>query len=731
MKFLTHTLLLLLALTIAMTGCLKSDQQQQQQQPQAATVSYIPPQRTDMLMGPYVNTVDQTSAQVLWVTAAHFNAPAQIELEIPGTGEMRTLSAGSSPIKDRSELLQTVAISGLQPGQTYRYVVQAGRDRSEGTFRTSPPLDYSEPFRFLVYGDTRTRPIEHSLVAQAMAREAPFDLVLNTGDLIANGTVWEQWQTEFFDPAAPILTKAAMWPARGNHEMDAVLYRRLFNLPGNGLYYSFDFANVHFVVLDPYIGRDLHGEMVQWFEKDLAAAAKRSQWIVVNYHEPTFNVGGHGSTFGQQDILPLMEKYGVDVVVTGHSHLYERFLPIGQPGQKPIIHLVTGGGGAPNYPKRPSPILVKSHSLLHYCVFDVQGNRMRVTARTPEGNQIDRFELVKTDGRYQDEVMAQAVETKHAVDVTFLYARIEGDYVDVPIAGAQISVIIEPDAIPAGSKVRISQATNSKWAVVPVEGQGGTEPIVLRVTPPEDIRLRVGGMSPLLTVKLEAEVDGRSYSHDGVPVTLSPQTVRRLTPEPVAVAVPHAATPIVIDGNLDEWADVPFVLLPTTGQRSTITRIAWRADGLYGAVNVQDESINTSLESAWTADSIELFIESDYARSGDATRKRNRAAMKFDVSPVSPVTTGQPPAANVNVTYGRVTPQTVASAWQKTAEGYTMEWHVPVAALVGAKMEPGSKIGFHYVLRDDGKTIEQFADTTGKSNIWRSPITWWAIKLTH
>ncbi len=717
----------LLATVIIAASCRSQDSEQISPPTVAPAVQY-----SDIAFGPYVNSVDQTSAEVHWVTREGQHQPMHLIamtrkgwlLDVRSDETMHREVPTATAIPDRSEVLQTVRLTGLEPGQRYNYTIFTGRDAISGTFRTALPPDSAEPVRFLAYGDTRTEAERHALVAAAMAREEFFDLVLNTGDLVANGTDWAQWKDQFFDPAQSLLSKAAMWPARGNHEMDAVLYRQLFDLPGNGLYYSFDFGNVHFVVLDPYIGEDQHPAMLQWLEQDLAAASKRSQWIIMNYHEPTFNIGGHGSTWGRDDVLPIMEKYGVDMVINGHSHLYERFLPIASPAAKPIMHVVAGGGGAPNYPSRPSPLLVKSSSELHYCVVEVRGNRLEMIVRRPDGSELDRFELIKTEGRYQPKLMAETVDLAHARRVAFLYARMPGDYVDVPIPGARISVIVPSTAFPGGSKIRISQASKSAWKVSPVEGVGQTDPMILRVTPPEDLRLRVGGFSPLLTVKLEAEIDGKSYSYDGVPVNPTPETVRRLTPEPVAVDVPHASRQITVDGLLEDWADVPYVMVPTTGRRSSITRIAWRDDGLYVAMDVEDDEIKTSEKSAWTADGVEVFIESDYARSGDAMRKRNRAAMKFDVSP-----TGDPQAAQTNISYGRLTPETTAAAWQKTDKGYTLEFHVSQAALLGAKMEPGTKIGFHYVLRNDGETVEQFADIAGKSGVWRAPITWWAIRL--
>jgi hypothetical protein len=130
--------------------------------------------------------------------------------------------------------------------------------------------------------------------------------------------------------------------------------------------------------------------------------------------------------------------------------------------------------------------------------------------------------------------------------------------------------------------------------------------------------------------------------------------------------------------------------------------------------------------SAWQADSLELFIEGDYARSFDALQ--NASAAKFDVIPLPE---SGPPQALVAVSYGRLkeTPEAVPAAWRRTARGYSLELLVPASVVEPARLEAGQRMGFHYILRDGGEVVEQFAETEGKTGVWRTPLHWGAVIL--
>lgn len=384
-----------------------------------------PPGPADILLGPYVIDVTDTTARVQWVTD-----PNVRECRFAATGvrsanpEAARVSRSESlpvkvevtthPLPDAEDTLHVAALSGLKPNQTYRYAVSDSNGRTEGFFRTAPAKDSRVPLKFIVYGDTRSYPERHQAVADAMLREMPFSFVLHTGDLVSNGLMWHLWEDEFFDPARGLLRRAAIWPVRGNHEGDAVTYGALFGLPNEGLYYSFDYGDAHFVVLDSGDGdAEPDPKMLAWLEKDLAAAAQ-AQWLFAVYHKPTVDAAGYGQSWGRGDVWPLLQKHGVDIIFSGHSHVYERFRPIGAEGAKPIIQIVAGGGGAPNYQIEPNPALEAGYEGLHYCAVELAGDTLQMTVKTPGGQVIDRFRLRKTAGRFDKETMDRALTTPKA-----------------------------------------------------------------------------------------------------------------------------------------------------------------------------------------------------------------------------------------------------------------------------------------------------------------------------
>ena len=122
----------------------------------------------------------------------------------PATVEVEALTpphdAGPAPKKqtdDASTTFHAVRITGLAPATAYRYVARAAGASERGTFTTAPEVASAAPFRFVVYGDTRTDPAAHAAVVRAIVAE-PSDFAVNTGDFVEDGASPEDWQS-FFD----------------------------------------------------------------------------------------------------------------------------------------------------------------------------------------------------------------------------------------------------------------------------------------------------------------------------------------------------------------------------------------------------------------------------------------------------------------------------------------------------------------------------------------------------
>ena len=172
------------------------------------------------------------------------------------------------------------------------------------------------------------------------------DVWLMLGDnAYADGTE-QEYQSAVFDMYPELLRNTPLWSTLGNHDGHSANsgsqtgpYYDIFSHPiageaggvasGTEAYYSFDYANIHFISLNSYdISRSVGGAMWNWLQSDLQATAQ--EWIIAFWHHPPYSKGSHDSDVDSQliqmreNMLPLLEQHGIDLVMSGHSHTYER-----------------------------------------------------------------------------------------------------------------------------------------------------------------------------------------------------------------------------------------------------------------------------------------------------------------------------------------------------------------------------------------------------------------------
>ncbi len=287
-------------------------------------------------------------------------------------------------------------IDGLTPGATYCYKVTIGTGASAGTFRAAP-ADSITDVKFLMYGDTRTNPADHSIVCAGMNSVINSDpayqtMLLLAGDWVGAGDSEVDWTTQFFNRSYPasILTQSTVPIAgsRGNHEQTATGYRKYWPYPYvNSCYWSFDYGPMHITVIDQYIDYSTGSAQHNWLVNDLSTSNK--DWKIIILHEPGWtSKGGHVNNGNVQDyIQPLCVQYGVQIVLGGHNHYYARAVV------DEVHHLTSGGGGAPLYgPKAGEPYIVSSIESLNYQTVEISGDIMYVTSFQPNGTVIDIFQ---------------------------------------------------------------------------------------------------------------------------------------------------------------------------------------------------------------------------------------------------------------------------------------------------------------------------------------------------
>jgi len=284
----------------------------------------------------------------------------------------------------------TFMLSGLLPWTDYAYRVFTNSDSSEVHFFRTAPIG-TVPFSFIAYGDPRTNQPEHRTVAQqAWSHRTQF--VLNSGDLVTDGNTWLgalEW-TEFFNSISNLAGDAAYYPAVGNHEDEVDGYfRPQFELPNNEQWYSFDYSNCHFVILNNCADFSPGSAQYNFVEADLTAAAGNYDFIFVCFHCPPYTCGTeHGNDTNSQTYLcPLFEANGVSIVFNGHNHGYERNFVNG------IYYIVTGGGGATLYGVSPQSYTIYAESVYHYCLITINGDSLHFEAKYDDGTTFDSFDL--------------------------------------------------------------------------------------------------------------------------------------------------------------------------------------------------------------------------------------------------------------------------------------------------------------------------------------------------
>lgn len=357
--------------------------------------------------GPYLQAPTAESMTIRWETMVA--EPGELRLS-QGTQLVRTLGP-LQPVTVESGTTKFYVyeanLEKLQPNTVYTYEAQVGADRSPPRrFKTFGAAQ--DRVTFIAYGDTRTNPDKHQAVAAQFRRYSP-EFILHSGDLVSKGSQHELWSREFFDPLAGIIDEIPMLPSIGNHEQDGANYLAYFREPGRQrFFYSCDIGPVHVVSLD-YRTNQAVAEQLAFVTRDLEAS--RAPWKIVLLHAPMFNFGGHASLWGHEDYLPLFRRTHVDLVLAGHSHLYERFRPL-RPKSAPdawlIQHVTTGGGGAPLAAAIEDPSMVKVASVHHFVVLTATRDHLDARTIDIEGREIDTFALHKDQGQQPESWRAAA-----------------------------------------------------------------------------------------------------------------------------------------------------------------------------------------------------------------------------------------------------------------------------------------------------------------------------------
>lgn len=249
--------------------------------------------------------------------------------------------------------------------------------------------------RFTVVGDFGTGDEWEGTVASRIRRWSKAhdsDAFVTTGDNVYPSGHPSRFDAAWREPYGWVKRRdIPILATLGNHDVETRNGKPvmlLLDMPGR--YYATKLGSARLIVLDandPYDARQRN-----WLERKLS---KEDQtWKIVVFHTSAFSCGMHGGDARiQQEWVPLFEKFDVDLVLTGHNHVYERFRP-----RSGVTYVVTGGGGSGLYafepcaegtPKRAK----KNNTMRHFMSVTVGTDRLKLKAIGYDGAIFDRHGL--------------------------------------------------------------------------------------------------------------------------------------------------------------------------------------------------------------------------------------------------------------------------------------------------------------------------------------------------
>jgi 3',5'-cyclic AMP phosphodiesterase CpdA len=265
---------------------------------------------------------------------------------------------------------------------TLTAVLAAGLAAQELTVPNKP----TGTLKFAAIGDSGTGDSNQYRLAKVftdMHQRFAYEFVLMMGDNMYGSENARDFQRKFEVPYKPVLDKGVKFYASlGNHDSTNQRMYKLFNMNGERFYTFKPKDGVRFFALDSnYMDRT----QLQWLEKELAASG--SDWKIMFFHHPIYSSGGrHGSDTALRDQLePLFVKYGVDVVMAGHEHFYERLKP-----QKGIHYFISGGAGKLRRGDVGGAFTEKAFDQgFHFMILEIDGDQMHFQVVSDQGKTVD------------------------------------------------------------------------------------------------------------------------------------------------------------------------------------------------------------------------------------------------------------------------------------------------------------------------------------------------------
>lgn len=410
-------------------------------------------QISNITRGPYIQNVTETSAVLHWRTANKEETRLIFSKKIGKKSKTIT----NKMVTHEHEILLT----GLKPNTKYFYKISGLKkdkalDNSQ-FFKTNPIIGSEASYRIWALGDFGNSSPNQKKVKDAIVnftKSKPIDAWIWLGDNAYSNGKDEEYQKHVFPIYQDDFFKnTTLYPSPGNHDYagkhDSSLppYFKIFTMPTRGeaggvesgteSYYSVDFGNVHLVSLnteelssDSTYLFNPNGQQASWLKKDLAA--NKLKWTIVYFHKPPYSKGSHDSDKEdfmvkmRENVNPIFEQFNVDLVLAGHSHVYERTHPIRNHfgvndtfsyqthvfsnskstsdyvlknnEKQGVIYIVNGSGGqiGGQYPGYPLNCAIYSNNKIGgSMIIDFEKNKLIAKWITADAEVADQFSITK------------------------------------------------------------------------------------------------------------------------------------------------------------------------------------------------------------------------------------------------------------------------------------------------------------------------------------------------
>lgn len=390
----------------------------------------------EFVVSPILLDVAEHSFQVMWETSTEVKG--QIHL---GKAEYHILRPEFKPaaVEDKAARLHHLTVTGLEQDVLYFYQVvnisEAG-DTLKGPVTPVTLPDYNQSaVSFTVVGDTQGNPKVWSAICRRMIVERP-QFIIHCGDLVAYGPNTDDWVDEFFKPGRDLMGQVPLYPAIGNHEMNDPQFYRYFHLPQGDAFYSVKKGPLRIIYADT--NKDLLPGSLQYRKLEQLLANCREPWKIVVHHHPVYTSGNAAyrsslmatATKGDPNILHLKnlyETYGVDLVLNGHVHSYERSWPLWKNHINPengVTHIITGGGGG-GFREDPLAYInwfsAKKILTNHFLNIQLADHQLTVAMIDTTGKILDTWTKFRREGQPNAPVME--AQEKYFLDSTRVTIR--------------------------------------------------------------------------------------------------------------------------------------------------------------------------------------------------------------------------------------------------------------------------------------------------------------------